>query len=33
MHPDLRPDEIERVAETVHAAILIPNATSRGNRC
>ena len=33
MHPDLRPDEIERVAEAVDAAIHVPNARSGENRC
>jgi hypothetical protein len=29
----LRPDEIERVAEAVHAAVRTPNARSGENRC
>ena len=33
MHPDLTPDEIERVAEAVHVAVSIPNARSGENRC
>ena len=33
MHPDLRPDEIERVAEAVHTAIRVSNARSGDNRC
>jgi dTDP-4-amino-4,6-dideoxygalactose transaminase len=33
MHPDLRPDEVERVAEAVHAAIAVPNARSGEARC
>jgi hypothetical protein len=33
VHPVLRPDEIERVAESVHAAVRIPNARSGANRC
>ena len=33
MHPDLRPDEIERVAEAVHAAISQNPVTSQGARC
>jgi dTDP-3-amino-3,4,6-trideoxy-alpha-D-glucose transaminase len=33
MHPDLTPDEIERVAEAVYEAISIPNVRSGENRC
>ena len=33
MHPDLRPEEIERVAEAVHAAISQNPVTSQGARC
>ena len=33
MHPDLRPEEIERVAEAVHAAVSDNRATSQGARC
>ncbi|MGN6870651.1 MAG: DegT/DnrJ/EryC1/StrS family aminotransferase [Solirubrobacteraceae bacterium] len=33
MHPDLRPDEIERVAEAVHRAIDAPTARSGEARC
>ena len=33
MHPDLTPDQIERVAEAVHAVLKIPNAHSGENRC
>jgi dTDP-3-amino-3,4,6-trideoxy-alpha-D-glucose transaminase len=33
MHPDLRSDEIERVAEAVHAAVHVPRARSGESRC
>ena len=33
MHPDLTPDEVERVADAVHEAVYIPNARSGENRC
>ena len=33
MHPDLTPDEIERVAEAVHVAVRVPKALSGENRC
>jgi len=33
MHPDLRTDEIERVAEAVHTAISVPTARSGETRC
>jgi dTDP-4-amino-4,6-dideoxygalactose transaminase len=33
MHPDLRPDEIERVADAVHAAVRNPSARSGEARC
>jgi hypothetical protein len=33
VHPDPRHDEIERVADSVHAAVRIPNARSGANRC
>ena len=33
MHPDLKPEEIERVAEAVHAAICVPSGGWGENRC
>jgi dTDP-4-amino-4,6-dideoxygalactose transaminase len=33
MHPDLRPDEVERVAEAVLGVVTVRTARSRGNRC
>jgi dTDP-4-amino-4,6-dideoxygalactose transaminase len=33
MHPDLTTDEVDRVAEAVHAAVFVPNARSGENRC
>jgi dTDP-4-amino-4,6-dideoxygalactose transaminase len=33
MHPDLEPQEIERVAEAVHSAISIPNRDREAPRC
>ena len=33
MHPDLTPDEVERVAEAVHESLYVPNARSGATRC